>query len=79
MDKVSYFLGLPFAAPPVGNLRFKSPEAVKPWGSKHTYNATYFKAECAQGKLHNTGRYMYVGMACWKIFTIVRDDDRCDK
>ncbi|MFD8495871.1 carboxylesterase/lipase family protein [Amycolatopsis sp. NPDC059657] len=30
-DGVQLFLGLPYAAPPVGELRFRAPQAVTPW------------------------------------------------
>jgi para-nitrobenzyl esterase len=30
-DGLSTYLGIPFAAPPVGNLRWKAPQPVKPW------------------------------------------------
>ena len=29
--KVDAWLGIPYAAPPVGNLRWRAPQAVKPW------------------------------------------------
>jgi para-nitrobenzyl esterase len=36
-DGLSVFKGIPFAAPPVGNLRWKAPQAVIPWqGVKQT-------------------------------------------
>jgi para-nitrobenzyl esterase len=31
VDGVSEFKGVPFAAPPVGELRWKAPRPVKPW------------------------------------------------
>src|SRR5512141_2912704 len=30
-DGIASFKGVPFAAPPVGNLRWRSPQPVKPW------------------------------------------------
>ncbi len=40
------FLGVPFAAPPVGDLRWAPPAPVKDWDG--VYNATEFKADCMQ-------------------------------
>jgi hypothetical protein len=31
IDGVSAYLGIPFAAPPVGDLRWREPQPVKPW------------------------------------------------
>jgi para-nitrobenzyl esterase len=45
--KVKAFLGLPYAAPPVGNLRWKAPEEPAKW--KGERDATKFGAHCAQG------------------------------
>ncbi|MGB7547063.1 MAG: carboxylesterase family protein [Terracidiphilus sp.] len=45
--KVRAFLGLPYAAPPVGDLRWKAPEAPARWKGKR--DATKFGAHCAQG------------------------------
>jgi para-nitrobenzyl esterase len=44
--KVKAFLGLPYAAPPVGDLRWKAPEPPAKW--KGTRDATKFGAHCAQ-------------------------------
>ncbi len=30
-DDVKLFLGIPYAAPPLGSLRWKAPQAVQPW------------------------------------------------
>jgi para-nitrobenzyl esterase len=46
--KVHAFLGMPYAAPPVGELRWKAPQAVAGW--KGTRDATRYGAPCAQGK-----------------------------
>jgi para-nitrobenzyl esterase len=40
------FLGVPYAAPPVGMLRWKPPAAVRPWAG--TRDATRFGSECVQ-------------------------------
>ncbi len=40
------FLGIPFAAPPVGDLRWKAPQPLAPW--KGERDATKFAARCAQ-------------------------------
>jgi para-nitrobenzyl esterase len=44
--KVRAYLGLPYAAPPVGDLRWKAPEPAAKW--KGTRDATKFGAHCAQ-------------------------------
>src|ERR1700734_3883770 len=46
--KVKAFLGLPYAAPPVGDLRWKAPEPAAKW--KGERDATKFGAHCAQGR-----------------------------
>ena len=45
--KVKAFLGLPYAAPPVGDLRWKAPERPAKW--KGERDATKFGAHCVQG------------------------------
>src|ERR1035438_7316001 len=47
--KVKAFLGLPYAAPPVGDLRWKAPEAAAKW--KGERDASKFGAHCAQGRV----------------------------
>jgi para-nitrobenzyl esterase len=47
--KVKAFLGLPYAAPPVGDLRWKAPEPAAKW--KGARDATKFGAHCAQGRV----------------------------
>jgi para-nitrobenzyl esterase len=43
---VNIFLGIPYAAPPVGNLRWQPPQQVKRW--KGTLDATEFASNCPQ-------------------------------
>uniref|UniRef100_A0A0N4ZSR4 Carboxylic ester hydrolase n=1 Tax=Parastrongyloides trichosuri TaxID=131310 RepID=A0A0N4ZSR4_PARTI len=43
---VTQFLGLPFAEPPIGNLRFRKPLPKKPW--RHVLNATTPPNACVQ-------------------------------
>ena len=43
-DGQTYYLGIPYAAPPVGQLRWRSPQPVHPWTS--TFQATQRGAAC---------------------------------
>jgi para-nitrobenzyl esterase len=47
--KVRAFMGLPYAAPPVGDLRWKAPEPPAKW--KGDRDATKYGAHCAQGRV----------------------------
>jgi para-nitrobenzyl esterase len=47
--KVKAFLGLPYAAPPVGDLRWKAPQPPAKW--KGERDAAKFGAHCAQGRV----------------------------
>lgn len=46
---VSIYRGIPFAAPPVGALRWKAPQPAAPWEGE--LDATKFAARCMQGAL----------------------------
>ncbi|MDI1445604.1 carboxylesterase family protein [Polyangium sp. 6x1] len=43
---VQFWKGIPFAAPPVGALRWRTPERVKPW--KDVLDASAFRSNCMQ-------------------------------
>jgi para-nitrobenzyl esterase len=47
--KVRAFMGLPYAAPPVGDLRWKAPQPPSKW--KGDRDATRYGAHCAQGRV----------------------------
>ncbi|HTA79611.1 MAG TPA: carboxylesterase family protein [Terracidiphilus sp.] len=49
--KVNAFLGIPYAAPPVGDLRWKAPEPPAKW--KGMRDATKFGAHCAQARVYD--------------------------
>ena len=49
---VNKFLGIPYAAPPVGELRFSPPKPVSAW-KPVTYNASYFRSICIQPSDYN--------------------------
>lgn len=44
-EVVEQFLGVPFASPPVGRLRWRGPQPPAPWAEAR--DATYFRADCA--------------------------------
>lgn len=48
--KVEIFKGIPFAAPPVGDLRWKAPQPVAPWTGVR--KAIEFGARCMQGNIY---------------------------
>jgi para-nitrobenzyl esterase len=48
--KVRVFEGIPYAAPPVGDRRWKAPQPVDPWDG--TRQATKFGARCMQGNVY---------------------------
>src|SRR6185437_11632807 len=45
-DGISSFKGIPFAAPPVGNLRWRTPQPVVPWTDLR--KADHFSPACTQ-------------------------------
>jgi para-nitrobenzyl esterase len=57
---VTQFLGVPFAAPPVGPLRWRAPAKPANWGAR---NATWFGPTCPQTEANT-----------WAIFTGTSED-----
>jgi para-nitrobenzyl esterase len=49
--KVMIFKGIPYAAPPVGDLRWKEPQTVAPWNG--VKKATEFAARCMQAFIYD--------------------------
>lgn len=47
---VSTFLGIPYAEPPTGRLRFRPPQPKPAW-YPHTYNTLHYAPECLQSEL----------------------------
>ncbi|KAK7100340.1 carboxylesterase 5A-like [Littorina saxatilis] len=56
------FLGIPFAAPPVGSLRFAAPQPAKPWTG--TRDATRFNNMCSQPPNFGTPSSMPLSEDC---------------
>lgn len=53
-DGLSIYLGIPYAALPVGALRWKAPQPVKPW--KEVKDCTAFGPSCPQPKVKPVGK-----------------------
>lgn len=51
-ENVRYFMGVPYARPPVGEFRFKTPKPSVPWTD--VYNATYARNVCLQPSSRTT-------------------------
>lgn len=67
---VDIFLGIPFARPPVGELRFRRPEVARPWTG--TWDATRLPATCFQAIDQAFGRFRGVDM--WNPNTNMSED-----
>lgn len=61
---------MPFAEPPVGDLRFRPPVAKKPWNG--TLDATHPSPACYQGR--DTYNETFWGSEMWNANTPVKED-----
>ncbi|KAL7071742.1 hypothetical protein ACQ4LE_009118 [Meloidogyne hapla] len=68
--RVRSFLGVPFAEPPVGELRFWPPRLKKPWNE--TIEATILAPACYQGR--DTYNESFWGSEMWNANTPVSED-----
>lgn len=67
---VNSFLGIPFAEPPIGDLRFKAPKPYHKW--THVLNATTLPASCFQAIDTNFDRFS--GVEMWNPNTPLSED-----
>lgn len=61
IGQLSVFRGIPYAAPPVGALRWKPPHPVRPW--KGVHQATKFPNQCLQKYLFDDMRFRASGVS----------------
>jgi len=54
-DGVRIFSGIPYAAPPVGELRWKPPQPIASW--KQVRNSTVFGPSCPQPNQQDAGKF----------------------
>jgi para-nitrobenzyl esterase len=57
---IRMFKGIPFAAPPVGELRWRAPQPEKPWSGVR--KADHFGAQCMQGRVFGDMGFRAAGM-----------------
>jgi len=67
---IDEFLGVPFAQPPLGQLRYRHPLPVRPWRGVH--NATALPASCHQKPDTEFGEFY--GSTVWNSPTPVSED-----
>ena len=60
-NKIVSFKGIPFAAPPIKDLRWKTPQPVVPW--KETKQATEFGPQCMQNLIYDDMKFRSAGMS----------------
>jgi para-nitrobenzyl esterase len=61
-DDYVKFLGIPYAAPPVGDLRWRAPQPIEPWGGLR--EASQFGASCIQPPLPVSATVPDAGEQC---------------
>ena len=71
IKSIHRFLGIPFASPPLGELRFKAPERPKSW-KPSTYDARYYRNVCMQ-----TDLYAIYIKHFWPTFTNANYSEDC--
>lgn len=59
-NQVNKFLGIPFAAPPIDDLRFELAQPPLPWGNTSVLNATAYGDACMQA---NEASTLFVGQS----------------
>ncbi|KAF7633363.1 Carboxylic ester hydrolase [Meloidogyne graminicola] len=67
---ISQFLGIPFAEPPIGKLRFRRPIPKRPW--REQWNSTYFRDSCVQSPDTYFGNFY--GATMWNSNTPCSED-----
>src|SRR5262245_48519215 len=79
-DGVRVFKGIPFAAPPVGELRWKAPQPIVPWSG--VKNADTFGSQCMQAPYPDGSPYAAppapTGEDCLylNVYTAAKNGDR---
>ncbi len=69
--RVTEFIGIPFAEPPIGDLRFRRPVAKKPW--RHVINATSLPRTCVQTSSEAFDKHFH-GEQMWNPNTELSED-----
>jgi para-nitrobenzyl esterase len=75
--KVYVFKGVPYAAPPVGALRWKAPEPVKPWTGVR--DATQWSSQCAQRAGSSMGEPGKISEDCLYLNVVTAAKDSSEK
>jgi para-nitrobenzyl esterase len=77
-DNVSSYKGIPFAAPPLGNLRWRPPQAPAKWQGMR--NAQQFGNQCMQKPLYSDMQFRSLGVSedCLylNVWTPVKSNDK---